>query len=63
MSLENLVYKILNYFSWLLYRRWETRERLIAIAIIVGIFLTLGIKAHRRKKNRLKQHTERLFFH
>jgi len=45
MTMERIIDRLTEFFSWLYYRRWETWE-LMAIAIAAAVILILTIKAH-----------------
>jgi anion-transporting ArsA/GET3 family ATPase len=51
MTVNNLIYKLTKYFSWLYFRHWE-RWELLTIVLISLILLLLLIWQHRRGKTR-----------
>jgi hypothetical protein len=51
MTVNNLIYKLTKYFSWLYFRHWERWELLI-IVLISLVLLVLLIWQHRRGKTR-----------
>ena len=57
MDVENITHKILQYFSWLYYRRWETWE-LLGIGVIIVVLLILGIRSHLRKMHYARHHAK-----
>ena len=51
MTVNNLIYKLTKYFSWLYFRHWERWELLI-IVLISLVLLVLLIWQHRKGKTR-----------
>jgi hypothetical protein len=45
MTVERIIDRLTEFFSWLYYRRWETWE-LMAIAIVAAVILILIVRAH-----------------
>jgi hypothetical protein len=45
MTVERIINRLSEYFSWLYYRRWE-RWELLAIAIVALVVLILMVRAH-----------------
>jgi hypothetical protein len=57
MTVERIIDRLTEFFSWLYYRRWETWE-LMAIAIVAAVILILIVKAHLKvaaNEKRLKE--------
>ena len=51
MTVNNIIYKLTKYFSWLYFRHWERRELLI-IVLISLVLLLLIIWQHRKRATR-----------
>ncbi len=45
MTVERIIDRLSEFFSWLYYRRWE-RWELLAIAIAAAVILILIVRAH-----------------
>jgi hypothetical protein len=57
MTVERIIDRLTEFFSWLYYRRWETWE-LMAIAIVAAVILILIVRAHLKvsaNEKRLKE--------
>jgi uncharacterized membrane protein YqjE len=50
MSLETLVYKMIQEFSWLFHRRWKAWE-LITMGVIIALFCIWRIRSSLRSMN------------
>lgn len=57
MTVERIINRLTEFFSWLYYRRWETWE-LMAIAVVAAVVLILIVRAHLKvaaNEKRLKE--------
>jgi hypothetical protein len=58
MTVEGLLNRLTEYFSWLYYRHWE-RWELLTIAIVAVAGLLLVVRAKRKARNVRKRTRER----
>lgn len=58
MTVEGIIDRLSEFFSWLYYRRWE-RWELLAIAIAALVVLTLMVRAHLKVAANAKRFRER----
>ena len=49
MSIERLINRLTQYFTWLYYRHWPTWE-LLTIALTVLLILLLVLRSHQKAK-------------
>lgn len=57
MTVDRIINRLTEFFSWLYYRRWETWE-LMAIAVVAAVILILIVRAHLKvaaNEKRLKE--------
>jgi len=58
MTVEGIIDRISEFFSWLYYRQWE-RWELMALAIIALVILILMVRAHFKVAANAKRFRER----
>ena len=58
MTVEGIIDRLSEFFSWLYYRRWE-RWELLAIAIVALVVLILMVRAHLKVAADAKRFRER----
>jgi hypothetical protein len=58
MTVERIINRLSEFFSWLYYRRWE-RWELLAIAIVALVVLILMVRAHFKVAANEKRFRER----
>jgi len=58
MTVEGIIDRLSEFFSWLYYRRWEKWE-LLAIAIAALVVLILMVRAHLKVAANAKRFRER----
>jgi hypothetical protein len=58
MTVEGIIDRLSEFFSWLYYRRWE-RWELLAIAIAALVVLILMVRAHLKVAANTKRFRER----
>jgi hypothetical protein len=58
MTVEGIIDRLSEFFSWLYYRRWE-RWELLAIAIAALVVLILMVRAHLKVAANAKRFRER----
>jgi hypothetical protein len=58
MTVDGIINRLSEFFSWLYYRRWE-RWELLAIAIVALVVLILMVRAHLKVAANAKRFRER----
>jgi len=58
MTVDGIIYRFSEFFSWLYYRQWE-RWELLAIAGVVLVILLLMVRAHLKVAANAKRFRER----